>query len=70
MPASISSTALVGARYRPARYSGAGRARVSSLPLGVNGHASSTTTAAGTMCAGSRSASAARSSAGSAAPVM
>ena len=30
-------------------YSGAGRARVSSLPLGVNGSASITTTAAGTM---------------------
>ena len=31
------------------RYSGAGRARVSSLPLTVNGSASNTTTAAGTM---------------------
>ena len=48
MPAKISSTALAGARYRsPSRYSGAGRARVSSLPLTVNGNASITTTAAG-----------------------
>ncbi|ETB11956.1 hypothetical protein O980_10525 [Mycobacterium avium subsp. paratuberculosis 08-8281] len=30
-------------------YSGAGRARAFSLPLTVNGNASSTTTAAGTM---------------------
>ena len=30
-------------------YSGAGNARVSSLPLGVNGNASITTTAAGIM---------------------
>ena len=41
--------ALAGARYSPAVYSGAGRARVSSLPLTVNGSASSTTTAAGIM---------------------
>ena len=34
--------------HRPV-YSGAGRARVSSLPLTVNGSASNTTTAAGTM---------------------
>ena len=41
MPARISSTALAGARYDHQRaYSGAGRARVSSLPLTVSGSAS------------------------------
>ncbi|VBA45490.1 hypothetical protein LAUMK13_05484 [Mycobacterium innocens] len=50
-------------------YSGTGRARVSSLPLAVSGSASSTTTAAGTMYAGSRSASALRTVPGSAVPV-
>ena len=70
MPARISSTAPAGARYRStSRYSGAGRARVSSLPLGVSGNAASTTTAAGTIYIGSRSASAARTPAGSAVPV-
>ena len=50
MPARISSMRVAGARYRSASwYSGAGRARVSSLPLTVNGIASNTTTAAGTM---------------------
>ena len=38
-----------GAIRTTSLYSGAGRARVSSLPLTVNGNASSTTTAAGTM---------------------
>ncbi|PQM44797.1 hypothetical protein C1Y40_05049 [Mycobacterium talmoniae] len=70
MPARISSTALTGARYRSASvYSGVGNARLSSLPFGVSGSASSTTTAAGTMYGGNRSASAARISAGSAVPV-
>ena len=50
MPAMISSTALPGARYRSTLlYSGAGRARLSSLPLGVNGNVSTTTTAVGIM---------------------
>src|ERR1700758_5409399 len=70
MPARISSVRLVGARYRSTSwYSGAGRARVSSLPLTVNGSASITTTAAGIMYSGSRWASAARTPAGSAVPV-
>src|SRR5882757_1322559 len=69
MPASTSSVGLLGARYSPARNSGAGNARVSSLPLTVMGSAESTTTAAGTMCAGNRSASWARIAAGSAIPV-
>ena len=42
---------------------------MSSLPLTVNGNASMTTTAAGTMYAGNRSASAVRTAAGSAVPV-
>ena len=59
MPARISSVSVAGARYRPVSwYSGAGSARVSSLPFTVNGSASITTTAAGTMYAGSRVASA------------
>ncbi|ETB45883.1 hypothetical protein O981_28850 [Mycobacterium avium 10-5560] len=50
MSARISSIAVTGARYRStSEYSGAGRARVSSLPLTVSGSASSTTTAEGTM---------------------
>ena len=54
---------MAGARYTIAiLVSGAGRARVSSLPLTVNGSASSTTTAAGTMNSGSRSATKPRSS--------
>src|SRR5246127_691149 len=69
MPARISSTAVAGARYSPGVYSGAGRARVSSLPLGVSGSASRTTTAAGTIYGGNRSASHARAVAGSAVPV-
>lgn len=48
---------------------GAGRARLSTLPLGVSGSRSSTTTV-GTMWSGSRSAQYARSSAGSAAPTV
>ncbi|GAB4983068.1 hypothetical protein MAHJHV61_13510 [Mycobacterium avium subsp. hominissuis] len=70
MPARISSVGDSGARYSPVLYSGVGRARVSSFPLGVNGMASSATTAAGTMYTGSRWASAVRTSAGSAVPVM
>ena len=62
---------LAGARYRsPLWGSGAGRARVSSLPLTVSGSVSRTTTADGTMYGGSRSASRARTSAGSADPVI
>ena len=38
-----------GAVLTSVLYSGAGRARVSSLPLTVSGSASTTTTAAGTM---------------------
>nr|VTP03516.1 hypothetical protein BIN_B_05109 [Mycobacterium riyadhense] len=50
IPAKISSTALDGARYRSrCPYSGAGKARVSSLPFTVSGNSSSTTTAAGTI---------------------
>ncbi|OXR39670.1 hypothetical protein B7C42_08259 [Nocardia cerradoensis] len=45
----ISSTGLLGARYPPAVYSGAGSARVSSLPLTVSGSAATTITAAGIM---------------------
>nr|VTP04799.1 hypothetical protein BIN_B_05713 [Mycobacterium riyadhense] len=61
MSARVSSTGFDGARYRSASpYSGVGRARVSSLPLSVKGNSSSATTAAGTICCGSRSASAAR----------
>ncbi len=40
--------ALPGARYAASRYSGAGRARASSLPVTVNGNASIATIAAGT----------------------
>ncbi|CAM3416475.1 hypothetical protein MYIN104542_29525 [Mycobacterium intermedium] len=69
MPASSSSTALAGARYSPPVYSGAGRARVSSLPLTVSGTASIATIADGTRWAGSRSARAVRSVVGSAVPV-
>ncbi|OBH33405.1 hypothetical protein A9X03_05000 [Mycobacterium sp. E1715] len=69
-PASTSSTAVTGARNRLASlYSGAGRARVSSLPLTVSGNAAITTTADGTMKPGSRPASAARASAASIVPV-
>ncbi|CAG7272562.1 hypothetical protein PICSAR26_04533 [Mycobacterium avium subsp. paratuberculosis] len=49
MPAMISSVGVDGARYAPPAYSGAGRARASSFPLGVNGSASIASTAAGTM---------------------
>ena len=50
MSAITCSTALCGARYFAAFwYSGAGSARRSSLPLTVNGKASMTTIAAGTM---------------------
>src|SRR6201997_2325102 len=69
MPARISSTELPGARYSPPVYSGAGNARLSSLPLTVNGNASTTITADGTIYAGKRSANAARISAESAPPV-
>ncbi|CAM4408129.1 hypothetical protein MYSE111917_26845 [Mycobacterium senriense] len=69
MPARISSVGVSGARYAPTVYSGAGNARVSSLPLTVNGSASNTTTAAGTIYSGNRSASWRRSSAGSAVPM-
>ncbi len=75
-PATISSRASRGVRpavaAAPAK-SGAGSARRSTLPLAVSGKASRTTTADGTMCAGSRSPTAARSpaasGAGSPAPV-
>src|SRR6201993_1738155 len=69
MPATISSTTVAGARYPPAVYSGAGSARVSSLPLDVSGSSANTTTAAGTIWAGSRWASALRTPTGSAVPV-
>ena len=55
---------------RTSRYSGAGRARVSSLPLTVSGSASKHHHCRRTMYRGSRSASAARAAAGSAVPVM
>ena len=63
-------SAAAGARYPPAVYSGAGNACLSSLPLGVNGNASITTTAAGTIYPGNRSASTARAAAGSTAPAI
>ena len=59
---STRSTSVAGSRSDPpAATSGAGSAAWSSLPLGVSGISSSTTTAAGTMASGSTRASAAHS---------
>ena len=54
--ASISCTAVAGARYSPLAdlRSGAGSARRSTLPCGVSGISSSTTSAVGTMYSGRR----------------
>ncbi|BCK58644.1 hypothetical protein NWFMUON74_64160 [Nocardia wallacei] len=54
VPATISSTGVVGARKVAASNTGAGSARRSSLPEALSGSASSTSTTDGTMYAGSR----------------
>ena len=63
-PVSTFSISVSGARYsaRPAAKSGAGNAARSSFPFGVTGTASTTTTAAGTMCGANRSPANARTS--------
>ena len=73
MPASSSSSGVRGGARTPGSgpapaASGAGRARRSTLPLGVSGRAASATKAAGTMYSGRRSRRAARRSAAVGAP--
>jgi hypothetical protein len=70
MAASARSASVDGATCSTASAgrarAGAGSARLSTLPLGVRGSASSTTTADGTMYSGRRPRAKARSAAGSA----
>ncbi len=70
IPASTSCVGVRGASdaVSPGAESGAGRARRSTLPLGVSGNASRATKAEGTMYSGSRSRRKARSSPADGAP--